>query len=45
MKITGFWDVMSCGFVRGEVSKELVVCIINVKRISELGTKLVVTTN
>jgi hypothetical protein len=38
-----FWDVMLCGSYITDVSEERINLIIRVKRISELGTTLAVT--
>jgi hypothetical protein len=45
MKNAIFWDVTPCGTVRTNISKECIVSIITVTRISELGTMLAVTSS
>jgi hypothetical protein len=45
MKHVVFWDVTPCGFVRTDVSEELIASIIRVTGIGELGTTLAVTSN
>jgi hypothetical protein len=45
MKNAVFYDVTPCGCLRTDVSEELRASIIRVKRIGELGTMLVVTSN
>jgi hypothetical protein len=40
-----FWDVTPCGFVRTDVSEELIASFIRVTKIGELRTMLAVTSN
>jgi hypothetical protein len=43
MKNAVFWDVMPCSCCKNDVSEECIASVIRAIRISELGTKLAVT--
>jgi hypothetical protein len=45
MKNAVFWDVIPCGCLRTDISRERIASIIRVTRIGALGTTLAVTNN
>jgi hypothetical protein len=45
MKNALFWDVKPCDLVRTDVSEERITFFNRVKRISELGTSLILISN
>jgi hypothetical protein len=40
-----YWNVTPCGFVRTDVYEERIASIIKVKKVSDLGRALTVTSN